>query len=417
MNRVNILLALAGIGLAAAASGQTVRTWTSNSDQRWSVNGNWSGSNRPNTSSEIAQFGTGLQLNPELNANSYTVRGIRFSTGADAYTVGDDNGARTLRIGNWSSGFIENLSGSDQVISIATLQFQSNSTISTTGTGTLSLSSNLTGTNRNLTFDTAADISVTGNITTGTGTLTKQGSGNLTLAGANTYTGLTTVSAGAIVLAASNVFADTGRISIASGASLQLNNLADTISRLSGAGTVDFGSAGTGQLRLDSGTSTFAGSFAGSGELIIGAGATLTLGANFTNTNLKITLDGGTLNLAGYSLTAGALSITGNSTVDFSSGGSSVLAVDSLGFASGSLQLSAQNWADASDYFFSQTGYAQGSAPLNQVEFQGWSTADTKWQAYDSQITPVPEPATYGAWLLAGLGAVGLWWSHRRRRA
>jgi MYXO-CTERM domain-containing protein len=331
--------------------------------------------------------------------------------------VGDDNGARTLRIGNWSSGFIENLSGSDQVISIATLQFQSNSTISTTGTGTLSLSSNLTGTNRNLTFDTAADISVTGNITTGTGTLTKQGSGNLTLAGANTYTGLTTVSAGAIVLAASNVFADTGRISIASGASLQLNNLADTISRLSGAGTVDFGSAGTGQLRLDSGTSTFAGSFVGSGELIIGAGATLTLGANFTNTNLKITLDGGTLNLAGYSLTAGALSITGNSTVDFSSGGGSVLAVDSLGFASGSLQLSAQNWADASDYFFSQTGYAQGSAPLNQVEFQGWSTADTKWQAYDSQITPVPEPATYGAWLLAGLGAVGLWRRHRRRRA
>ena len=100
MNRVNILLALVGIGLAVAASGQTVRTWTSNSDQRWSVNGNWSGSNRPNTSSEIAQFGTGTQLNPELNANGYTVRGIRFSTGADAYTVGDDNGARTLRIGN-----------------------------------------------------------------------------------------------------------------------------------------------------------------------------------------------------------------------------------------------------------------------------------------------------------------------------
>lgn len=414
---MNILIALAGIGLAVAASGQTVRTWTSNSDQRWSVNGNWTGNNRPNTNSEIAQFGTGLQLNPELNANGYTVRGIRFSTGAGAYDVGDDNGARTLRIGNWSSGFIENLSGSDQIISIATLQFQSDSTIRTTGAGGLSLSSNLTGTNRDLTFNTTADISVTGNITTGTGTLTKQGSGNLTLAGANTYTGLTTVSAGAIVLAASNVFADSAQISISSGASLKLNNLADTIGRLSGSGAVDFGSSGTGQLRLDSGTSTFAGSFAGSGELIIGAGATLTLGANFSNTNLKITLDGGTLNLAGYSLTAGALNITGNSTVDFSSGGGSVLAVDSVGFGSTGLLLSAQNWADASDYFYSQTGYTQGSAPLNQVEFQGWSTADTKWQAYDSQITPVPEPATYGAWLLAGLGAVGLWWRHRRRRA
>jgi autotransporter-associated beta strand protein len=416
MNRVRILLVLAGVWLAAAASGQTVRTWTSNSDQRWSVNGNWSGNNRPNTNSEIAQFGTGLQLNPQLNANNYTVRGIRFSSGAGAYTVGDDNGARTLRIGNNASGFIENLSASDQVISIATLQFQSAATIRTTGTGSLSLSSNLTGTNRNLTFDAAGAISVSGNITTGSGTLTKQGTGTLTLAGTNTYTGLTTVSAGAIVLAAANVFADTGQISIASGASLQLNNLADTIGRLSGAGAVDFGSAGMGQLRLNAGTSTFAGSFTGSGELIIGAGATLTLGANFTNTNLKITLDGGTLNLAGYSLTAGALSITGNSTVDFSSGADSVLAVDSLGFGSTGLLLSAQNWADASDYFYSQTGYTQGSAPLNQVRFQGWSTADTKWQAYDNQITPVPEPATYGAWLLAGLGAVGLWRRLRGRR-
>lgn len=414
MKRGQIFLILVGVGLAAAASGQTVRTWTSNSDQRWSVNGNWSGNNRPNTNSEIAQFGTGLQLNPQLNANNYTVRGLRFSAGAGAYTVGDDNGARTLRIGNWASGFIENLSASDQVISIATLQFQSDATVRTTGTGTLSLSSTLTGTNRDLTFDAAGDISVSGNITTGSGTLTKQGTGNLILSGTNTYTGLTTVSAGAIVLAAANVFADTGQISIASGASLQLNNLADTIGRLSGAGAVDFGSAGTGQLRLNAGTSTFAGSFAGSGELIIGAGATLTLGANFTNTNLKITLDGGTLDLAGYSLTAGALSITGNSTVDFSSG--SVLAVDSLGFGSTGLLLSAQNWADASDYFYSQTGYAQGGAPLNQMQFQGWSTADTKWQAYDSQITPVPESATYGAWLLAGLGAVGLWRRLRGRR-
>ena len=84
MKRGQIFLILVGVGLAAAASGQTVRTWTSNSDQRWSVNGNWSGNNRPNTNSEIAQFGTGLQLNPELNANNYTVRGLRFSAGAGA---------------------------------------------------------------------------------------------------------------------------------------------------------------------------------------------------------------------------------------------------------------------------------------------------------------------------------------------
>jgi hypothetical protein len=160
------------VSLAGGATGQTTRTWNSNSDQRWSQSGNWSGNNRPDANNEIAQFGTGAQLNPELNANNYTVRGFRFSTGAAGYNVGDDNGSRTLKIGNNASGFIENLGASDQLISIATLQFQSDSTASTTGTGGLTLNSNLSGSNRNLTFDATGDISVMGAVTTGAGTLT-----------------------------------------------------------------------------------------------------------------------------------------------------------------------------------------------------------------------------------------------------
>jgi len=401
-------------GLAGIAAGQTVRTWTSDSDQRWSRNNNWSGSNRPDTSNEIAQFGTGLQLNPELNAGNYTVRGIRFSAGASGYTIGDDNGSRTLRIGDSSGGFITNLSPTDQIISIATLQFQSDATIRTTDTGELTLSSQLTGTNRDLTFNAVGDITVTGDITTGSGTLTKRGAGDLNLAGANTFTGLTTVRAGAIVLAASDVFADTAAIAISSGATLRLNDLTDIIGRVSGSGAVDFGLGGTGQLTLGSGTSLFAGSFLGSGELIIGTGATLTLGADLTNSNLSLTLAGGTLELAGHSFTAGALKVTGNSVIDFSSTADSVLSVNSLGFDSAGLLLTAQNWTNAADYFYSQTDYLQGSAPLNQVEFQGWNPADTKWQDYDNQITPVPESRTYGAWLLVGMLSAG-WWLRRRQ--
>jgi autotransporter-associated beta strand protein len=405
------------VGLAVVADGQTVRDWRSNSNSNWSQNSNWSGSNRPDANTEIAQFGTGTQLNPLLNANNYTVRGLRFSTGAAAYNVGDDTGARTLRIGNATSGFIENLSASDQVISIATLQFQSSSTISTAGAGTLTLSSNLTGNNRNLTFNAASDITVSGNITTAAGTLTKQGTGNLNLAGANTYTGLTTITAGAIVLQAANVFADTGSVSISAGASLRLNDLTDRIGSVGGSGAIDFGAGGTGRLTLGSGTSSFSGSFLGTGELVIGAGATLTLGADFSNSNLTLTLAGGTLILGGHSLTVGALGITGNSIIDFDSGGNSVLAADSLGFGSTDIGLTVQNWADATDYFFSHTGYNQGSAPLNQVTFQGWTPADTRWQGYDSQITPVSEPVAYGVWLLAGALVVGGWRCQRARQA
>ncbi len=305
-----------------------------------------------------------------------------------------------MKIGNGTSGFIENLSASDQLISIATLQFQSASTLSTTGTGQLSISSNLTGTNRNLTVDAVSNITVSGSIATGSGTLTKQGTGDLNLAGANTYTGLTSIGAGAIVLQAAEVFADTASVSISSGAALRLNDLTDIIGSVSGSGAIDFGASGTGGLTLASGTSLFSGSFLGCGELVIGTGASLTLGAKFSNSNLNITFAGGTLNLAGHSLALGSLNISANSIIDFSAGSDSAFTVDTLGFGTTGIQLTVQNWANAADYFFSNSGSGQGNAPLNQVTFAGWTSADSKWQSYDSQITPVPEPRIYGALLL-----------------
>lgn len=395
-------------GLAGVVTGQTVRTWTGNSDQRWNRNANWSANNQPNASNEVAEFGSGLQLNPELNANNIVVRGIRFGAGASSYHVGDDNGARTLKIGNGSSGFIENVSAIDQTVAIATLQFQSDATISTAG-GALNLISNLTGNNRDLTFSAAGAIRVTGNIATGSGTVTKEGIGELHLSGANSYTGLTTVNAGAIVLAAANVFADSAGIALAAGATLRLDDFSDTISHVTGSGAIDFGLAGSGQLTLGSGLSAFAGAFLGRGELVIGAGATLTLGSDFSNADLNIRLAGGTLDLAGHRLSAGALTVSGNSIIDFATGANSLLTVDSFGFDSADLLLTVQNWTDAADYFYSHAAYTQGAAPLNQVQFQGWDFADAKWQDYDSQVTPVPEPSAYGACLLGAAMVILVW--------
>ena len=58
----------------------------------------------------------------------------------------------------------------------------------------------ITGANRSLTFAGDGNTSV-GDITTGTGTLTKNNAGILSLSGANTYTGNTTVNAGTLALA------------------------------------------------------------------------------------------------------------------------------------------------------------------------------------------------------------------------
>jgi hypothetical protein len=53
---------------------------------------------------------------------------------------------------------------------------------------------------------------------------------------------------------------------------------------------------------------------------------------------------------------------------------------------------------------------------MNRVVFSGFAGDDTKWQAYDRQITPVPEPSAYGAMLLALAGAL-IAWRRRRLRA
>ena len=67
-------------------------------------------------------------------------------------------------------------------------------------------------------FDTAGqNVTFTNALTSSGGTLTKLGSGTLTLTGANTYSGLTTVSAGKLVIQGSQ---GTGGITVANSATL-----------------------------------------------------------------------------------------------------------------------------------------------------------------------------------------------------
>ena len=271
------------------------------------------------------------------------------------------------------------------------------------------------------TITVARDASLTSDLTISSvisgGTLTKAGAGVLTLSGANTFTGATVISAGTIVANASNVFNNTALMTVASGAALQLNSYIETIGALSGAGNVDFGAGGT--LRLTSGSATFSGTLTGTGTLYIGTGATLTLGANFTNTNLSIVLAGGTLNLNGTTDSFGGISITGNSVIDFGNSANSILNSTSLSFGSSAVTLNVTNWTNVLDYFYSQNFVgavpgARGATPENQITFTGFTNNQTGWLTYDKQITPAPEPSTYGA-IFVGLcvGVLGL----RRRRS
>ena len=189
----------------------------------------------------------------------------------------------------------------------------------------------------------------------GPGGLVKEGSGELRLTSpiGHTFTGATVITARSIVPAASNPFNHAAAMSVGNGTLLSLNNFTPTLGRLSGGGTVDFDAGGTGQLVLSGGAGLFDRVFPGTDERVIRAGATLTLGTNFSAPNLTIALAGGTLGLNGTTATFGNLPITGDSLLDF-----------------------------------------------------GDSTA---WPSFAKQVTPVPEPGVDGGMLVGAAGALVAW--------
>lgn len=159
----------------------------------------------------------------------------------------------------------------------------------------------ITGSNDNLQFGGAGNVTINDAIATGTGALTKDGLGTLILNAANTYTGATTVSAGILnVRNATGLGPITGGTSVSSGATLQLQysiTIGNEALTISGVGA----SGQNGALVNVSGTNNY--------------GGLLTLGASAT-----ISSDSGTLNLTNAGTITGAtfgltLRGSGNGTV------------------------------------------------------------------------------------------------------
>jgi autotransporter-associated beta strand protein len=148
----------------------------------------------------------------------------------------------------------------------------------------------------------------------GTGTLTKSGTGRLTVATANTYSGGTTLNAGTLQLGDGGTTGDlgTGAVSLAAGTTLAFNRTdASTVSgAVATAGSVTLSQLGTGVV-------TFGGSVTGTGTITKTGSGELVLGANnngFTGTLIinggRVTLQdisGGDLNAASIVVNTGGL--------------------------------------------------------------------------------------------------------------
>ncbi|WP_189537022.1 autotransporter-associated beta strand repeat-containing protein, partial [Paludibacterium paludis] len=139
---------------------------------------------------------------------------------------------------------------------------------------------------------------VWGTVLGDSGGLTLQGSHTLTLAAAQTYSGITSVEGGTLKAGVADAIAASQLLRIGDGARFELGGFDQHVARLQGGGTLALG-ANTLTLNGAGGSAVFTGTVEGSGELVKDGAYTQVLGGALTYTGITrinagtLTLDGG----------------------------------------------------------------------------------------------------------------------------
>ncbi|HEX2830690.1 MAG TPA: autotransporter-associated beta strand repeat-containing protein [Burkholderiales bacterium] len=246
--------------------------------------------------------GTGINNGATLELQGNITIADALNTNAGGGTLLNASGNNTLT-GAFSSGGAATIVQSDA--------------------GLLTMTGPVTGSA--VTFQGASDITVSGVINNGSNGITKAGTGTLTLSGANTYTGATTINAGRVIATNSGSLGTAAAgTTVANGAALELQGNITLADALSIAGT---GIGGNGAVRNLTGSNTLSGTvtLTGASTLQTDAG-TLTLSApnSITGAGQNVTFQGagdtlvsGTITTGAGTLTkegAGALTLSGNNT-------------------------------------------------------------------------------------------------------
>ena len=222
-------------------------------------------------------------------------------TGSNGYDGTTTISAGTLTV----TGTLDN-NTAVTVSSGATYDVDASDTISSlAGAGTIDIASSQT-----LTAGDSNDKTLSG-VISGSGGLTKVGSGTQTLSGTNTYTGATTVSAGTLTVTGS--LSDSTAVSVASGAVYDVD-ASDTVASINGAGNIEIASSQT--LTFGDGNNkTLSGVISGSGGLTKAGSGTQTLSGNNTFSG-STTINAGTLTVSGTLSDSTAVSVASGAVYD-----------------------------------------------------------------------------------------------------
>ncbi|WP_157772396.1 autotransporter-associated beta strand repeat-containing protein [Lacunisphaera limnophila] len=360
-----------------------------------------------------------------------TFNGIGANTATITANV-DLGGNRIVQVGN-------NASAVDTDLTINGVVSGTGSSFTKTDLGTLRLTGdantftgNFQVTDGTVVLDKTAVAGVKGNAT---------GVSNSTVTIGDNFRGANTA---ILEVSGDGLFADQTSDQIANSATLVMNSdgkfrmartsgtamFTETVGAIAGSGNIDLGyysliAGGNNASTSFSGTlvgdSTALFTKAGSGTLTIDSNLGYNGGLDVTGGTLAFNVDnafsgavnifaGTTLKLSDADLSISNLNLVGSGSITLDFSGTSTLSVANLTIAAG-ITVNVINWTNATDYFFAQNWAGAvfdttATTPMNQVVFAGFTGNQTKWQSYDDQITPVPEPSTYGAMLVGAMGAL-----------
>jgi autotransporter-associated beta strand protein len=251
----------------------------------------------------------------------------------------------------------------------------------------------------------------------GSAILIKQGTGNFTLSGANTYTGPTNVNGGTLTLAGGSAIANTGAVTVAGGATLALS-ASEQIGSLAGAGTLSLGAntltTGGASNTSFTGTTSGAGGITkvGTGKFSTGALAntgTNTINAGEMNVNGNVAgsvvvNSGGTL--SGTNTIAGSLTLNAGGTLKTgNSPGITNVAGNYIGGGSMSVEVQFNNAGapvnGTTHDFLNVTGNVTNVTTISIVPFAP-STAPVATVGNGIELVRVGGTTASGAFALAG---------------